>query len=175
MIKRIIGALYGIFLEEPLDRLHNWQKRFEKEYLNYCRTGCKNCYKWNGYCRSQASEELNMAARAERLKISTTEENRAIKALQEAAYIKGYMTAELSERERRKRARERKKRKRYFLTQKLYGVALLILTAVSVKLLEGDITAAFILVPMGIVLITSKEMLIVNKYFWECEGKEWYL
>jgi hypothetical protein len=30
MIKRIIGALYGIFLEEPLDRLHNWQKRFEK-------------------------------------------------------------------------------------------------------------------------------------------------
>ena len=97
-----------------------------------------------------------MAARAERLKISTTEENRAIKALQEAAYIKGYMTAELRERERRKRARERKKRKRYFLTQKLYGVA-------------------FILVPMGIVLITSKEMLIVNKYFWECEGKEWYL
>lgn len=78
-----------------------------------------------------------MAAQAERLKISTTEENRAIKALQEAAYIKGYMTAELRERERRKRARERRKRKRYFLTQKLYGVAMLILTAVSVKLLEG--------------------------------------
>lgn len=101
-----------------------------------------------------------MAAQAERLKISITEENRAIKALQEAAYIKGYMTAELRGRERRKKARERRKRKRYFLTQKLYGVAMLILTAVSVKLLEGDITA---------------EMLIVNKYFWECEGKEWYL
>lgn len=113
-----------------------------------------------------------MAAQAERLKISITEENRAIKALQEAAYIKGYMTAELRERERRKKAG---KEKRYFLTQKLYGVAMLILTAVSVKLLEGDITAAFILVPMGIMLITSKEMLIVNKYFWECEGKEWYL
>ena len=95
--------------------------------------------------------------------------------MQEAAYIKGYMTAELRERERRKKVRERRKRKRYFLTQKLYGVAMLILTAVSVKLLEGDITAAFILVPMGIVLITSKEMLIVNKYFWECEGKEWCL
>lgn len=54
-----------------------------------------------------------MAAQAERLKISITEENRAIKALQEAAYIKGYMTAELRERERRKRARERRKRKRY--------------------------------------------------------------
>lgn len=73
-------------------------------------------------------------------------------------------------RERRKKAREHKKRKRYFLTQKLYGVAMLILTAVSVKLLEGDITVAFILVPMGIALITSKEMLIVNKYFWESEG-----
>ena len=33
-----------------------------------------------------------MVAQAERLKISITEENRAIKALQEAAYIKGYMT-----------------------------------------------------------------------------------
>ena len=70
----------------------------------------------------------------------------------------------------KEKARERKKRKRYFLTQKLYGVAMLILTAVSVKLLEGDITVAFILVPMGIVLITSKEMLIVNEYFWESEG-----
>ena len=78
-----------------------------------------------------------MAARAERLKISTTEENRAIKALQEAAYIKGYMTAELRERERRKRARERKKRKRYFLTQKLYGVAMLILTAGFSKAIRG--------------------------------------
>lgn len=118
----------------------------------------------------QESEELNMAAQAERLKISITEENRAIRALQEAAYIKGYMTAELRERERRKKARERRKRKRYFLTQKLYGVAMLILTAVSVKLLEGDITVAFVTVPMRIVLITSKEMLIVNEYFWESEG-----
>ena len=55
-----------------------------------------------------------MVAQAERLKISITEENRAIKALQEAAYIKGYMTAELRERERRKRARERRKRKKVF-------------------------------------------------------------
>lgn len=55
MIKRIVGALYGIFLEKPLNSLHNWQKRFEKEYLNYCRTGCENCYKWNGYCRSKES------------------------------------------------------------------------------------------------------------------------
>lgn len=44
-----------------------------------------------------------MAAQAERLKISITEEDRAIRALQEAAYIKGYMTAELRELERRKK------------------------------------------------------------------------
>ena len=52
-----------------------------------------------------------MVAQAERLKISITEENRAIKALQEAAYIKGYMTAELRERERRKRERTQEKKK----------------------------------------------------------------
>lgn len=52
MKKRIIGALYGIFMEPILDKICNWKKRFEKEYLNYCRTGCKECYKWNGYCRS---------------------------------------------------------------------------------------------------------------------------
>ena len=104
-----------------------------------------------------------MAAQAERLKISITEENRAIRAL-------GVHDRRVEGAGKEKKARERKKRKRYFLTQKLYGVAMLILTAVSVKLLEGDITVAFILVPMGIVLITSKEMLIVNEYFWESEG-----
>lgn len=50
-----------------------------------------------------------MAAQAERLKTSITEENRAIRALQEAAYIEGYMTAELREREReRERENARK-------------------------------------------------------------------
>lgn len=50
-----------------------------------------------------------MAVQAERLKISITEENRAIRALQEAAYIEGYMAAELREREKRQKARERQK------------------------------------------------------------------
>lgn len=53
MKKRIIGALYGIFLEGILFKINNWQYKFEKEYLMYCRTGCKDCYKWNGYCRSE--------------------------------------------------------------------------------------------------------------------------
>ena len=53
MKKRVIGAVYGIFLEPVLDRIAKWKYRFEKDYLRYCRTGCKDCYKWNGYCRSQ--------------------------------------------------------------------------------------------------------------------------
>ncbi|MDE7203196.1 MAG: hypothetical protein K2N34_01620 [Lachnospiraceae bacterium] len=52
-MKRLIGALYGILLEKPLNSLYNWKCRFEKEYLRYCRTGCKDCYKWNAYCRSE--------------------------------------------------------------------------------------------------------------------------
>lgn len=28
------------------------QAGVEKDYLGYCRNGCKECYKWNGYCRS---------------------------------------------------------------------------------------------------------------------------
>lgn len=63
----------------------------------------------------QESEELNMVAQAERLKISITEENRAIRALQEAAYIKGYMTAELRERERRKKRENAGKENGIFL------------------------------------------------------------
>lgn len=55
-----------------------------------------------------------MAVQAERLKISITEENRAIRALQEAAYIEGYMAAELREREKRQKARERQKKKEVF-------------------------------------------------------------
>lgn len=51
-----------------------------------------------------------MAAQAGRLKISITEENRAIRALQEAAYIEGYMTAELREAGKEKKS-ERTARK----------------------------------------------------------------
>lgn len=51
-MKRIIGALYGIFLEPILDKINNWKIWIEKDYLRYCRTGCRDCYKWNGYCRS---------------------------------------------------------------------------------------------------------------------------
>lgn len=53
MRKRIIGAFYGIFMENLLDKIVNWKIRFERDYLGYCRNGCKECYMWNGYCRSE--------------------------------------------------------------------------------------------------------------------------
>lgn len=116
-----------------------------------------------------------MAAQAERLKISITEENRAIKALQEAAYIKGYMTAELRGAGKEKESERTQEKKKVFPYPKTLWRGNAYSYGGFSKVIRGDITAAFILVPMGIMLITSKEMLIVNKYFWECEGKEWYL
>lgn len=64
-----------------------------------------------------------------------------------------------------------RERKKYFAMQKLNGVALLIFTAVAIKILEGDATIAFITVPLGLSMLLSKEMLIINKYYWKCEEK----
>ena len=44
-------------------------------------------------------------------------------------------------------------------------------TAVAIKILEGDATIAFITVPLGLSMLLSKEMLIINKYYWKCEEK----
>lgn len=55
--------------------------------------------------------------------------------------------------------------------EKENGVALLIFTAVAIKILEGDATIAFITVPLGLSMLLSKEMLIINKYYWKCEEK----
>ena len=62
-------------------------------------------------------------------------------------------------------------KKKYFAMQKLNGVALLIFTAVAIKILEGDATIAFITVPLGLSMLLSKEMLVINKYYWRCEEK----
>lgn len=81
----------------------------------------------------------------------------ACTAMIEHAYAMGYMDA------------KERERKRYFITQKLHGVAVLILTVVAVKLLDGDATIALFTVPLGVTLIASKEMLIINEYYWKCE------
>lgn len=92
--------------------------------------------------------------------------------LLENAYCRGYAEAVEKGRRHRRAIRERKARKRYFFTQKLHGLALLILTVIAVWALNGDISIAVITVPLGIVLITSREMLIVNEYYWQHESEQ---
>lgn len=49
---------------------------------------------------------------------------------------------------------------RYYLKQKLVGVGLLIVTALSIPILDGDATIALITVPMGLIMLTTKEKVI---------------
>lgn len=89
--------------------------------------------------------------------------------LLEDAYVQGYTDAMRKTRERNRERREQRERKHYFIKQRLYGVAILILTAFAVRILDGDATIALFTVPLGISLLTSREMLIVNNYYWEHE------
>lgn len=66
-----------------------------------------------------------------------SEQNSLYKATLDRAYMIGYTDAMNQERSRRRAARERRERKKYFAMQKLNGVALLIFTAVVIKILEG--------------------------------------
>ena len=100
-----------------------------------------------------------------------SEPNSPYKAMLDRAYMIGYTDAINQERSRIRAARERRERKKYFAMQKLNGVALLIFTAVAIKILEGDATIAFITVPLGLSMLLYKEMLIINKYYWKCEEK----
>lgn len=92
--------------------------------------------------------------------------------LLEQAYAMGFLAAKERERARRKALREKRERKKYFITQKLCGIATLIFTVFVVRLLDGDATVALLTVPLGITLIVSKEMLIVNQYYWKCEDEK---
>nr|WP_318682700.1 hypothetical protein [uncultured Acetatifactor sp.] len=89
----------------------------------------------------------------------------------DSAYLAGYMDAMQQERKKRTAARRRRERKRYFAMQKITGVAMLIFTAAAVKALEGDATIALITVPLGLSLLLSREMLIINRYYWKCQGE----
>ena len=44
---------------------------------------------------------------------------------------------------------------------------MLIFTAAAVKILNGDATVALITVPLGLSLLLSREMLIINRYYWK--------
>lgn len=64
------------------------------------------------------------------------------------------------------------KRQRYFIKQKLLGVALLALTVLAF-FTECGIIGVFT-IPLGLMLIFTKKMAIVDKYFLdENEVSEW--
>ena len=48
---------------------------------------------------------------------------------------------------------------------------LLAVTVLAVWILEGDATIALITVPLGLALVFSKQMLVVNEYYFRTEER----
>lgn len=58
-----------------------------------------------------------------------------------------------------------KSKTKYFLIQKLLGAALVVLGVLSAVILEGDITVALMVVPLGIGVMLTKEEVLVGIYY----------
>ena len=96
----------------------------------------------------------------------------------EDAYQKGYADAMADMRKKKEQRRQREQEKKasrwYFIKQKAYGLAMLVVTVLAVWATEGDITIAVITVPLGLMCLFSKKMLIVDNYYFEAEkGRTW--
>ena len=80
------------------------------------------------------------------------------------AYSAGYAAAvaDMVEREakRRKRQRAAAQRRKYFLIQRAVGLVLVATNVLAAYVLDGDITAAVFLVPLGIYLMLTKEQVL---------------
>ena len=94
----------------------------------------------------------------------------------EDAYQRGYTDAvedmRKKKRQRQQWEQEKKAHRWYFIKQKACGLAMLAITVLAVWATEGDITIAFITVPLGLTCLISKEMLIMNDYFTTKERKK---
>lgn len=91
------------------------------------------------------------------------------------SYINGYADA-LADMRRWQQARrqqewERQARRWYFLKQRALGAAVLVFTVLAVWILEGDATIALVTVPLGLALVFSKQMLVVNEYYFRTEER----
>lgn len=73
---------------------------------------------------------------------------------------------------RRKNKYDERRRRLYFLKQKLIGVLLLLVTVIMVKVLEDDATFALFTIPVGLMLISSKEKCWMDQYYFETEEGE---
>ena len=80
------------------------------------------------------------------------------------AYSTGYAAAvaDMVERDakRRKRQRAAAQRRKYFLIQRSVGLVLVAANVLAAYVLDGDITAAVFLVPLGIYLMLTKEQVL---------------
>ncbi len=80
------------------------------------------------------------------------------------AYSEGYAAAvaDMVEREakRRKRQRAAAQRRKYFLIQRAVGLVLVATNMLAAYIMDGDITAAVLLVPLGIYLMLTKEKVL---------------
>lgn len=85
-------------------------------------------------------------------------------------YQRGYMDAM---RRKNERERERRRRKQYFIKQKAAGALLLAMTVVAVPAMDGDATIALITIPLGVLLLFSREMWINNEYYREVEERKY--
>ena len=80
------------------------------------------------------------------------------------AYSAGYAAgiADMVERDarRRKRRAAAAARRRYFAIQKLIGLLLVVVNIIGAHVMDGDITAAILIVPLGIYLMLTKEKVL---------------
>ena len=80
------------------------------------------------------------------------------------AYSAGYAAAvaDMVEREakRRKRQRAATQRRKYFLMQRAAGLVLVVTNMLAAYIMDGDITAAVVLVPLGIYIMLTKELVL---------------
>lgn len=65
-----------------------------------------------------------------------------------------------------------RRRKQYFIKQKLIGAAMVLLSILTVIMLEGDATAAVFMTPIGLMTIFTKDMVITDSYFFEMKSLE---
>lgn len=63
------------------------------------------------------------------------------------------------------------KRRRYFQLQRLYGIAVALLT-ILLCVIARDITAMFLMFPLGIYLMFTKGMWVMFGYYWEVDDVE---
>ena len=83
------------------------------------------------------------------------------------------------ERWRKDSQKERRRQyRRTFLKQRLMGIAILAITMIAAKMLDGDATIALITVPLGLYLIFTGEMVIAAGFNRDTKerdiGRAWY-